>query len=330
MIRNLTSVLMICLFAFSLHAHAEAEGQSSVKMDDVQPQNKKNYMSGSEEIDDMITNANLRALSGSKSKWSLATQFNYNGGSVGSPLSEDRPNIADTSGTTVKSDLDGSLWLKYNIDVKNSLMLGFGVRWIAPLAKNGPSNYDGTTFDALNPEIQYQRLYKYFGIQAVLQASLMQWTQADQTAVGYAQQFNIDQENMYEFGESGLSIGASTWVQYQTFNKSGSYGSASDPDNYISDLATVQSQYAFFVAPVLEYEITDKLTFRTLVGLWQYEHYLSDRNPTGLIHDKIYQAIGFGISITRDIYLNPNVQFLPDDIRGDKTNVALNATINVF
>ena len=140
----------------------------------------------------------------------------------------------------------------------------------------------------------------------------------------------IDQENMYKIGDSEFSVGASTWVQYQFFNKSGSFGIPANQDTYVPNLAAVQSVYAFFIAPVLEYEITEKLNFRTLLGLWQFEHYGSERNAMSFTHDKVYQTVGLGISITRDIYLNPNIQFLPDNIRGDLTNVSLNAAINVF
>jgi hypothetical protein len=291
------------------------------------PKKKKNTIPDADAVDDLITNNNLRAYSGSVSRWSIASQFNYNGGTISSPLSQDRPDISGASGTTTKSDLDGSISAKFNINAKNSLLAGFGVRWIAPLS-GGPSNYDGSTYDAMNPYITYQYIYKWFGIQSVLQTQFMQWTQSDQTALGYGQQINIDQENMYDIGKTNISVGASVAVQYQWFNKTGSYGDPNS-DNYVADLGTVQSQYLFTIAPEIEYQLTEKVNLRTLISLWTYEHYVSAPNFS-FVHDTIYQSIGVGYSVTRDIFLYPNIQFLPGQLEASETNIGLTATVNLF
>jgi hypothetical protein len=41
-------------------------------------------------------------------------------------------------------------------------------------------------------------------------------------------------------------------------------------------------------------------------------------------------STGIGFSITRDIFLYPNIQFNPEDIRADRTNLGLSANINLF
>ena len=322
--------LSVCLVLLTSMSYAQSEDSTSSVKIPTSTVESSNYVPGSEEIDNVLTNKNLRALSGSVSRWSFASQFNYNGGSAQTPMSQDRPNIADSSATTIKSDLDGSLWLKYNLNPKDSLMAGFGIRWIAPLEKNGPANYDGTTFDAINPQLQYQRIYKMSEIQAVLQISFQQWTQADQTAYGYAQQLCVDQENMYEIEGSGFSVGASLWALYQTFNKSGSYGDSTDTTNYVANLATVQSDYGLSFTPILEYEITEKLNFRGTLGLAEYEHYRSESSQWIFKHDKVVDSMGIAITFTRDIIVTPSIQFLNDDLRADQTNLSINSTINLF
>jgi len=308
-------------------APASDEAQSKMKLDEAK-QKKKNTTAGAEEVDELITNNNLRALSGSTSKWSIASIFNYNGGTINSAFSQDRPDISNSSGTTTKADLDGTINVKYNLGAKDALELGFGIRWIAPLAAGGPSNYNGTTFDAINPQFTYQHIYKLLGVQSVMQATFMQWTQADQTALGYDKNVNVDQEMAYEIPHTKLSVGASFYAQYQTFDKSGSFGSNAQ-GNYIADLRSVQSEYQLALMPLLEYQLTEKVNLRTLVGLWNYEHYLNQAANT-YTQDTIYQSVGVGVSVTRDIFLYPNVQFLPEHIRGDLTNVGLSATVNVF
>lgn len=308
-------------------AHADRESSSSLKTDDLIGKEKANKVPEAEEIDELIKNNNLRALTGSKSRWSIASTFNYNGGTMGSPLSEDRPNISDQSATTIKSDLNGNISTKYNIGVQNSVMAGVGIRWVAPLAKNSPKDYNGTRFDAANPFIQYQHLYNW-GVQSVLQFQVMQWTQSDSTALGYQTQYNVTQENMYEIGESGISIGATIWGEYTSFNKSGAYLSSQDV-GYIADLRSVQADSQFGLTPELEYQITEKVNLRTLLSLWVYEHY-RDRPTATFFHDKVFQSIGLGWAVTRDIFLFPNVQFLPNQVASNLTNVGVQATVNVF
>jgi hypothetical protein len=325
---NWTIIFLAASFSATF-AHADGAPNSGTNEMSATPPGSTNAVPGSDSVDDMITNNNLRALSGSVSRWSIASQFNYNGGTISDPLAQDRPNVSAGSGVTDKSDLDGSISVKYNINTKNSLLAGFGIRWIAPLTTGGPSNYDGTRFDAMNPYITYQYVYKWLGVQSVLQAQFMQWTQSDQTALGYGQQLNIDQENMYDIGKTNISVGVSAAVQYQWFNKSGSYG---DPgsDSYVGNVQTVQSQYLIQLSPEIEYQLTEKVNLRTLVSLWTYEHYVATSNPFSFVHDAIYQSIGVGYSVTRDIFLYPNIQFLPGQIMASETNVGLTATVNLF
>jgi len=322
---NKNLLIRFLLSAIFLSAGPALAAQDSTQVDTKQPSESTPHTDESPKptgVDDLITNNSLRALSGSTSKWSIATSFNYNGSTVQTPFSENRPDISGASGNTDKTDLDGTINIKYNIDVKNSLLAGFGVRWIAPLSPNGPSNYPGTRYDAVNPSIAYQYLYKWFGIQSVLQAGMTKWTQADQTAIGSDYNYGFDQENVYEIGSTGLSIGASLAGQYQTFNKTGPYGP-------YPDIRAIQSLYEFTLSPYLEYQITEKINFRTLVSLWNFEHY-GTTGATHYVHDTVYQSIGLGFSVTRDIFLYPNIQFIPDNIAATDTNIGLTATINLF
>ena len=264
--------------------------------------------------EDVITNNNLRTLSGSSSKWSFASQWNYLGGTVREPFDESRPNIATSSATTEKTDIDANLSVKYNITSKDSIFAGFGVRWVAPFKAGGPTEYDGSTYDATNPAVTYQHIYKYLGVQAVTQVGVTQYTQADSVAKGYAQLFSVDQENIYEFGKSGFSVGASTGVSTNRFVN--------------SDAANLrfQSTFTAWVLPYAEYALNDKINLRTVWNLWQYEHY---RNETW-VHDTVTTSVGVGFQVSDNVFLYPNIQFLPANTSSDLTNVGLSATINLF
>lgn len=326
-LRLLLGILALGLSLSAAPAKAEDVNTERSSLSDLKPATG-NKVPGSEEVDELLTNNNLRALSGSTARLSIASQFNYNGGTINSAFSENRPNISLASGNTLKSDLDGSISVKYNLTAKDALLTGVGVRWIAPLSKNGPSNYNGTTYDVMNPYLVYQHIYKWLGVQSVIQVTGTQWTQADQTALGYDKQLNIDQENIYELGTSGVSVGASLAFQYQTFNKSGSYLTPSN-QNYLPDIAAAQSVWLVTVAPELEYQLTSKVNLRTLINPWTFEHYRSQNDRFAVVRDAAYQSIGVGFSVTRNVFLYPNVQFTPQHVSADLTNAGISATVNL-
>ncbi len=325
-LRNIFLCFGVLTFSFSASAEI-LKDESSIAIDGVLK--KTNSLPQTKNVDDLLTNNRLRAISGSVSRWSIASQLNYNGGSVLDPLSQDRPNIAAASATTIKSGMEGSVSVKYGLSSQNSLLAGIGTRWIAPFQSGTVTHYKGTTFDIMNPYLTFQHVYRWSGIQSILQFMGMQWTQSDQTALGYSRLISVSQENLYAIGKTGLSLGIYGFLQYQFFNKSGSYGNPSD-QNYIADLASVQSQYAFGISPYLEYQISKALNFRTVVGLLTYEHYASYESPFRFFHNTVYQSMGLGIAIARDVFLYPNIQFLPGHLTAALTNVGLSATINFF
>jgi hypothetical protein len=319
--------LLVAIFALSAAARAHSDDERTpAAQASPSPTPSSASSKSTPGVDDLITNNNLRAYAGSNSDWSIASAFNYQGGTISQPFDQNRPDISNASGTTAKADLDGNISVKYNLNATNSLMAGIGIRWIAPFSST-LVDYDGDRFDFINPYLQYQYVYKWLGIQSVLQFAFLQWTQTDFTALGYGQQLSVDQENIYEIGKTGLSVGASAFAQYQFFNKSGAYGSPSDP-TYVPDVGYVQSVYLFGISPEIEYQLTDKINLRTLISGLTFEHY-SKGSPT-LQRDSTYQSIGVGFSVTRDIFLYPNIQFLPQDFVSSATNVGLSATINLF
>ncbi len=135
------------------------------------------------------------------------------GGSINSPLVEDRPNIGDATGTITKALLSGDISAKFNINAKNALMAGVGLRWIAPLKPGGPHDYDGDRFDADNPYVTYQYLYNWKGLQNVLTFVSTYYTNVNLANEGYVATFLLDQETVYDLGKSGFSVGFSAWVQ---------------------------------------------------------------------------------------------------------------------
>ena len=325
---HLRWLVLLFMWILSVTGTAQSqEGQNAISTDALEYEGKS---ASPLTADDVITNARMRAASGSLSRFSIASQLSYMGGSLENPFSEDRPNIAATTGTTDKALIDGQASIKYNLSQKHSLLAGVGLRWIAPLSTSRPTNYDGDRMDASNPYITYQYLFNWQGIQSIFQVQANAFTNTNLVHQGYVGMLSLQLEQMYAISNTRWTLGIAWTLAGAYFNKSGPLGDPTDQENYIEDLRTEQSDYGINIDPVAEYQFSDRFTFRTVTNLWNYEHLRSETRATTLKLDKVYQSAGIGIAVTRDIYLYPNVQFLLDDIRIDRTNIALSSFINVF
>jgi hypothetical protein len=318
-----TIVLMV---SFSIVAEAQsAKSQNKLMIEDINPEPNK---ASGEDVDQIITNKKMRAESGSKSKLSMSNTIIYYGGSVDAPLSESRPNITGAAGNTVVAFLTDRLGAKYAFNQRKSLSAGIGVRWITPLNSSGtpaiaeragsiPQPYPGKKVDADNPYVNYQYIYKWLGIQSVFVTGPTIMTATDQLNLGYQYEYDISQNNVYELGRSGLSLGLSIMAVGWTFDKNDSLSMAK------------QTDYSAGAYPFLEYQFSERFNLRTITGIAVYQHKrVADAHT--YFKNKVYQSVGVGISVTRDIFLYPNIQFLPDNMRADTTNVALSANVNIF
>lgn len=306
--------------------------ENRLKIEDVKKEStsqSRTEVGDDEDEDELITNNLLRAESGSKSRWSIASSFVYNGGTVERPLAAARPNIADTTGTTDVTHFEGQISGKLKLSKQSSWLAGVGIRWIAPFEQHVPRDYDGERFDADNPYLIYQYLYKWGGVQSVLQIQPVYYTNANLKNLGYVGSLTFDQENMIDIPDTRLSLGLALWAQLGYFNKSGSMGTPGE-DDYISDVGEKQSDYQFGLDPALEYAFNDRYNFRWVCNLWNLEHLRSEAKGMTFHLNNAMQSMGVGISVTRDIYVYPNVQFFFEDLRADQTNVAINSNINLF
>lgn len=300
--------------------NSEEAGETTMKIEDATGQ--KNTVKGDEDLDQVITNRKMRAEAGSKSKYSLSTTVNYSGGSIDKPLAEDRPNITGAYGSTLKANATADVSARYRLTPTDSLSAGLGLRWVAPLETDGIEADPRTgkkqdRFDASNPYLSYNKAYRWLGVQSIFSAGVTVFTNNDLRNLGYVTSYGVSQNNIYNIGTTGLGVGLLLSAGSGSYDKGGA-------------LKAFQTEYYFGAYPFLEYVINDTFNLRTISGVWVYEHSRAERDPFTFFKNGIYQSVGLGISVTRDIFLYPNIQFMPEDIRDDRTNVALSATINMF
>ncbi|MGE0763764.1 MAG: hypothetical protein AB7N80_10845 [Bdellovibrionales bacterium] len=296
-------------------AQTEQGGQTGVKIEDVKPADAV-PKTGEIDADEVITNRKLRAETGSKNKYSFSAYLNYSGGSIKDPGSEVRPNITGSLGTQTDVKLSGTLGGKYKISSLQSISADVGVGIDKPFHSDDKSFSERSYAD--NPSMTYQVLAKLGGVQSVTQLGATWYTSDFLRRLGYAGGVSLSQIMVYDFGGSKFSLGANIALGANWFDKSS------------PALDAQQGDYSAGLYPFMEYVISDKLNVRTISGVWVYDHDRAHEDDMSTwSKNKIYQSVGLGISVTRDFYLYPNVQFMPENIKDERTNVAISANINL-
>ncbi len=309
-------VIMTALMAAGLlntaHAADEASTESKLKVEDVKPKNK---VKG--DIDEDITNARMRASSGSKSKYSLSMGIAYDGGTIGKPFGEKRPDIVGNPEEEDSTEISGSFSARYRMTKNDSFTVGAGFGILTPFQGDVSRNEDQSNVS--NPRVGYSRVYKLGRFQTISSGTLYFGTSDSWDGIDLNNVLALDQNMLTTIpGASHITVGASLVYQHYIYGNDNRDG---------------LTAYKTALYPYAEYALSDKYQLRTVFGYFNYRHKRStgDKSPlVGMEKQQSYQSVGVNMVITRDIFLYPNIQFVPDDIDSEKTNVALSATINMF
>lgn len=324
-------ILMSLILAGSMVTSAQAEEQasqsantSSVKVSDIQ---SKQSPKDSQDIDNEITNAKLRAESGSKSKWSMSFDLGYSGGNLQDPLGEVRPNYSGEAALNDVTNLAGDVGVSYRIDPKNRLSLTTGIAVYTPFQSRGEDmlklQEDGGASAVSTPSVTYGHTTRIGTTQNSFSASYSHATDKYSTdTLNQIGATTLSHTVLLDIAGSNWQPGLSTSVSYNIYNDEAQAsdvigGKGSRPD------------YGIGLYPFAEYAFNDTFSFRTVFRPATYNHMRSDEALT--FKKSMYtQSLGVGIAVTRDIYLYPNMQFAPENLKPELTNVGMNATLNVF
>lgn len=298
-----TTLMLLCSLFFSLEVLAQSEKK---KVD---------------EADQLITNRRLRADTGSLSLWSVSSSFNYQGGSLADPTDPSRPNIVKGADVLTLQSLTGDIGVRYRLTKLFSLTASTGLFITTPfhssidetesekLKKNFAQNHQKLTVN--DPMVRATYVNKLFFLQSVSTARVTLITNNQQKLEGYRWSYYLSQDFMHKVEETKLSYGVKLAAQAYSFSR--------ENDSLTDSVLGVY--------PALEYELSEMLIFRTVLGQWIYQHLRSEDAWT-YEKRKVYNSLGLGINLGRDVFLYPNIQYIPSDIRADRTNIALSTNIN--
>lgn len=287
------------------------------------------------DLDQEITNARLRAESGSRSKWSMSIQTGYNGGSIADPFSSERPDILlgiDDTAVDSYVDIKG----RYRIDKNQSLAVGTGLTMVQPF--HGSLESVEAARNASSPSSPYltwSSYYKAADLQMSSGVTFTYYTAESSVAAGRTAAVNLSQSVLDTFIDDKLTMGVSvSGTYYQVDN---SREQLEVYNQYRAERNQAPQTFAKFqegstdislgIYPFAEYTLTDTYAIRTVFGYFNFRHV---KDTDEIERYTPYQSLGVAMSLGRDLYVYPNIQFIPTDIRQDRTNVAVSATINLF
>ncbi len=299
--------------------------ETSMKIEDAK---EKNKVDGN--IDEEITNARMRAETGSKSKLSVSLTANYLGGSIKEPFAENRANPTNEP-TPEKVRMSGDLGLRYRQTKNLSFTAGGGYSVVRPF--HGMDKSELST-----PSVGANYASKIGPTQNSSDVSLSYATEEDALEIGSTVGVGVGHTVLGNVGQTALTLGLSLAADYTEFDKK--TDTATLTDGRSGPAMAFQQNYQLAAYPFLEYAFSDRFQFRTVTRPWIFSH---RRAASGWEFNKRpwTQSMGLGIVVTRDIYIYPNFQFVVEDLRradynifrdvvADGTTFGISATVNVF
>ncbi len=260
--------------------------------------------------DEDITDAKLKADSGSLSKYSLKVSLSYNGPGVGDLGNKMQPN-PDGSVGVFETSLGGSIGARYRFDSKSAISLGSGINALTP--------FHGTErIDLKTPFVSYDRSDRIGEVQMRNSFGTSVTTVPNYRNLGQIGSLSYDNSLVYNIPgtrlAAGIDTGLNVFVYERSFDKKDAKSTAS---------------YALEFFPQVKYNITDKWNAYTSLAL-RYWNPRRLENGWNLANKVISARTGMGVAITRDIYFAPYLNYYPDDFAWKTTTFSFSTVFSIL
>lgn len=297
---------LVALLAFLLTETAFAENAGSESRVLIKALKQKKY----DEVKE-VTDAELRAKAGSRSKWSISGYLGYSGPRVDRLHAEVRPN-PDNQPQEPRTSVSGSLGVRYRWSASTSVSADTGLRFFTPLS----GARDGEVSD---PGVSLEKLYTLLGLQMRSRYSLSVTTSDYYSRQGQVGTLNMAHDFKRRIGGSESrflwSVGSSfNWFLFERPVRNG--------DAHVSN-------YLFSIYPGLQYNILDNLQLGTSLA---FGYSNPRREPNWWNWEKRLwsQRLSLGYGLTRNAFLSPYLNFYPEEFTWDTTSFNMNVYLNIF
>jgi hypothetical protein len=306
-------LFLACVLFFSGYlAFAQAAATDEKATTAEQKGTEKSASKKTGDIDDEITNARLRAVTGAKTNFSFWSQFNYAGGSILTPFSSQRPQL-NSQNNADPTNISGQVSGKYRVTEHDSIIAGVGVQYTPPYTDPIQGNQDQST-TVQSPYVDWNHAVRWGQYQNVFDVAIQKYTLASDLNANLNWSWSVSHQLMREIGASKkLSLGEASSIGQDVYTSAGE--------------GTGSIYLSVSVDPIVEYAFTEKLSFRTVYRLLQL-------NELSGLHDYWFvpretESMGLGYAITRDIYIYPNIQWAWNHMTTDFTTFGFSTNINL-
>lgn len=276
-----------------------------------------------------LTDLELRAYAGSRSRYSLQFNLGYAGPPVNELADANKPNPDNRPGDP-RTNLSGNASMRYRINGNTGINFGTGVIFYTPVQavkgeqvdvdrRKSPKNYGVN-----DPIVSVDRSYiiDKTQLRSALRASYT--TTDNYVQRGQVGMTGFSQYVKYTPGTTRFIFGAQLALDYFAYDRAYKpYVSKKDTGD-----GTVSKYYINFI-PSVEYKITDTLNFNTSAG-YPYQNLRSDPAWWRWNHPLTTWRVGVGWAITHDIYINPYVNFFMESPAFNSASASVNTTFSIF
>jgi hypothetical protein len=268
-------------------------------------------------LDQEIEDARLRAQSGSTRAFSASLSLSYNGASLEKPFDDVRPNVEGSVNQSPVT-VSGVVGLRYRFSTNTSLWAATGISRPRPF-----QNEAGDRWEANNVMLHLNRTFKWADLQISSTWLGYVWTQDFMRAVNSVGTVGHSLSTLGQFGQTKFRWGAGGTLSYSYYD-----GDRSVFRGQSVDVRSMQQDWTFAVSPSLQYRFNDLFNVYTALQLLTLGH-TRDRPADDFERFPVSQNLGVGITVARDFFLSPNIDFRPQDPRADQTTVNVSAFINL-
>ena len=322
--------LSIFMTAFVLSASAHAADSSASGGVPAAPMAEQSTSSSTPlglkkfEENGKITDAELKSREGSLSVFSLKANFSYYGPTLDDMSVVNQPNLdGAVTGTAVGPS--GSVGGRFRFNPTTSVTLNAGLT-DQYLFTSRPAH-----IDVNNPNVTFDKSFKVGKVQMVASPGITWVTSNVFRPAGEFAGLDARLYSSYNIGNSPISVGASTSASYYFFDH------AYVPDHvtgYNKGKAVIAGdgkirRVSVTVAPVIKYNVTGKFNVNTSWGFNFFNPRYYD--STAKFNSRVVNEwIGIGYAVTRDIYINPYIQFYPTQFSWKTATMNVSTVISLL
>lgn len=260
------------------------------------------------DLDAEVSDAKLRADSGSKSRYSASLTLNYAGASARKPFDDVRPQIGRTT-TPQPVSVSGGFGARYRFNKNESLYFATGYRKVL----HGPDSEP----DISNPSLTYNNTFAADQMQIGSSFTASVTTHEDEKKTGDVGTVSASISAIAPLNQSGLTGGVFGYVWYTHYRPG------------FELFEKYQIDYGASLGPMLTYRLNDKVNFYTQLKAATLTH-VKANDAFDMDDSEITQSVGIGLAPWRDFYLAPYASFYWNQFSARKTAVNLSATLNIF